>query len=65
MFTGRYPFRYGMGGSRAIYYGSKLGLDDSEQLLSEELKKGNYKTYLIGKWHLGFGDWEQTPTRFV
>ncbi|XP_063674089.1 arylsulfatase I-like isoform X2 [Bolinopsis microptera] len=63
LFTGRYPFRYGMGGSRAIYYGSKHGLDISEYLLPQALKTADYKTYLIGKWHLGFAGWDMTPTR--
>ncbi|KAL5256728.1 hypothetical protein ACHWQZ_G011854 [Mnemiopsis leidyi] len=63
MFTGRYPFRYGMSGSRAIYYGSRYGLDLSEYLLPQALKEAKYKTYLLGKWHLGFADWLMTPTR--
>ncbi len=49
--TGCYPNRVGIAG--ALSPNSKNGLDPSEETLAEILKKQNYKTAAIGKWHLG------------
>ena len=35
LLTGRYPFRYGMSGNRAAYYGTKNGLSLAETLLPQ------------------------------
>ena len=48
-FTGRYPYRYGMGGARAIYYGSKNGLNTSETLLPQVGFKMNQTSLLLDK----------------
>lgn len=52
-----------MQGARPILYGSEDGLPEDEKLISEMLKEGGYKTYLVGKWHLGFAKWAMTPVR--
>ena len=55
LLTGAYPQRAGlyMGinpNRRAHWF---LGLDPSEITLAEQFKKQAYKTFMIGKWHLG------------
>ncbi|HET6558244.1 MAG TPA: sulfatase [Prolixibacteraceae bacterium] len=49
--TGCYPNRVGITG--ALFPNSKIGLNPEEELIPEVLKKQNYKTAAIGKWHLG------------
>ena len=49
--TGCYPNRVGISG--ALFPDSKIGLNPSEETIAEMLKKRNYKTAAIGKWHLG------------
>jgi len=50
--TGCYPNRVGISG--ALMPDSKIGLNPSEETIAEVLKKHNYKTAAIGKWHLGY-----------
>jgi len=49
--TGCYPNRLGISG--ALMPDSKIGLNPEEETMAEVLKKQNYKTAAIGKWHLG------------
>ncbi|MDP3431575.1 MAG: sulfatase-like hydrolase/transferase, partial [Bacteroidota bacterium] len=49
--TGCYPNRVGISG--ALMPDAKIGLNPSEETIAEVLKKKNYKTAAIGKWHLG------------
>lgn len=57
LLTGRLPVRSGMSGSKksgnVIYPRSTGGLPPSEITIAEALKGKNYKTGIIGKWHLG------------
>jgi len=55
LMTGRLPVRSGMTSnkSRVLFPNSVYGLPQSEITLAEQLKKANYKTACIGKWHLG------------
>jgi len=57
LLTGEYPFRANRW--NAIF--SKIGLivDPAKTTIADLLKRKNYATACIGKWHLGFG--EQTP----
>ncbi len=50
--TGCYPNRVGISG--ALMPDAKIGLNPSEETIAEVLKKRNYKTCAIGKWHLGY-----------
>lgn len=49
--TGCYPNRVGV--AYALGPDSKIGLNPSEETIAEVLKKQNYKTAAIGKWHVG------------
>lgn len=51
LLTGNYPNRMGMYGAFAPNAG--VGLDSSEVTIAEMLKSKNYRTHMIGKWHLG------------
>jgi len=50
--TGCYPNRVGISG--ALMPDATIGLNPSEETIAEVLKKSNYKTGAIGKWHLGY-----------
>eukprot|EP01084_Bolivina_argentea_P097365 175024_1 len=53
LLTGRYPMRYGLQSS-VVENGYPFGLSIFETIISNDLKQQGYKTYMIGKWHLGF-----------
>ncbi len=55
--TGRYPLRYGMYREE---YGGEIPLD--EYLIAEELQSAGYRTYMVGKWHVGYSSVSRTPT---
>lgn len=51
LLTGCYPNRVGISG--ALSPRADIGLNPEEETIAEILKKRNYKTAAIGKWHLG------------
>lgn len=51
LLTGCYPNRVGIHG--ALFPGSQTGLNTREETIATVLKKQNYATGMIGKWHLG------------
>lgn len=55
LLTGRLPIRSGMTSNkqRVLFPDSRHGLPSEEITLAEQLKKANYTTACIGKWHLG------------
>ncbi len=60
LLTGRYPVRTGV--FRVIGPDDKLGLPASEFTLAEALKTRGYRTWAVGKWHLGHDDPAFFPT---
>jgi arylsulfatase B len=61
LLTGRYPIHNG------LYNGvisplMPYGLDTSFTTLPEELRRANYTTHIVGKWHLGFCNKKFWPT---
>ena len=55
LLTGRYPIRNGMTSKKraVLFPDSNKGLPNSEITIAEVLKQKNYRTAMIGKWHLG------------
>src|ERR1700704_580496 len=55
LLTGRLPVRSGIYGNKnsVFYPNSASGLPHSEITIAQALKKKNYQTALVGKWHLG------------
>ena len=51
LLTGCYPNRVGISG--ALGPNSEIGLNPEEETIAEVLKKKDYKTAAVGKWHLG------------
>lgn len=62
LMTGRYPFHTGRQ-HESLPPQMPTGLSINYRLLPERLKEVGYKTHAVGKWHLGFCDWNYTPTR--
>ena len=56
LLTGRYPVRYGLWESY-----SAVELPLSEVTLGQEMQSAGYRTYMVGKWHLGFSTSDHTP----
>lgn len=54
LLTGRYPAREGLWGP--IFLREKLRVDTTRMTLGSLMKKADYTTAVIGKWHLGFGN---------
>lgn len=56
--TGKYPVNVGL--TSALLYNNPYGLSN-HTTLPEVFQKNNYKTSLIGKWHLGYAKEEYLP----
>jgi arylsulfatase A-like enzyme len=55
LMTGRYPMRHGLQ-TLVIFPSHKYGLPTDERTLPQALKEVGYRTYMVGKWHLGHAD---------
>ncbi len=54
LLTGKYPQSTGITGVITAKDHRNVGLGTGEILISEILKKNDYKTGMVGKWHLGY-----------
>ena len=61
-FTGRYPARLTIGLHEPLADDSLVGLSPKTPSVAMLLKKNGYETFLVGKWHLGYGP-EHTPNK--
>lgn len=57
LLTGRYPARKNLWGP--IFLKKELQVDTTRMTLGSLMKKADYATAVVGKWHLGFGN--QSP----
>ncbi|GIY80810.1 arylsulfatase B [Caerostris extrusa] len=62
LMSGNYPIHTGLQHSE-IKSGEPTGLPLDIMIMPEHLKNKGYKTYMIGKWHLGYSNKEYTPTK--
>jgi len=61
LLTGEYPMRFGLQ-HQVIFQAQPVGVPLDRVLLPQRMKQLGYKTRLVGKWHLGFYQWQYTPT---
>ncbi|XP_019866149.2 arylsulfatase B-like [Aethina tumida] len=59
LLTGKYPMRLGMQGE-PLMAAEKRALPDGK-LMPQYFKDLGYSTHLVGKWHLGYSRWNETP----
>jgi len=59
LMTGRYSMNTGL--TIAMLPGSVAGLPRGMPTLPSLLKQAGYRTHMVGKWHLGYSQWRQTP----
>jgi len=61
--TGRYSFRTGMQHFTTLTPASTPGLPrkDGTKTVAEIFQAGGYATHMVGKWHVGYSKWSQTP----
>lgn len=58
--SGRYPNRAGLHGF--IGHNAAEAVSSKYTFLSETLSQGGYASHMVGKWHLGYWDWQYVPT---
>ena len=59
LMTGRYAHNTGL--PFAMFPGSVAGLPAEIPTMPELLREAGYSAHMVGKWHLGFSQWSQTP----
>ncbi len=62
LMTGRYPMRHGLQ-TLVIFPSHKYGLPTEERTLPQALRDVGYRTYMVGKWHLGHADRKFWPNQ--
>ncbi|XP_078610513.1 arylsulfatase B-like isoform X2 [Branchiostoma floridae x Branchiostoma japonicum] len=59
--TGYFP--YHVGSQHTVFFPQQAqGIPSKFPFLPEKLKQLGYATHMVGKWHLGFCNWNYTPT---
>lgn len=61
MMTGRYAFRMGLQHFETLFPGTTGGIPDGVPTIGDTFKSAGYSTHYVGKWHLGYSKWTQTP----
>ncbi|XP_031554872.1 arylsulfatase B-like [Actinia tenebrosa] len=61
LLSGLYPIHLGLQHG-IVHNGCPYGLPLNLTLLPQKLQQSGYSTHMLGKWHLGFYNWESTPT---
>uniref|UniRef100_A0AC35U1U8 Sulfatase domain-containing protein n=1 Tax=Rhabditophanes sp. KR3021 TaxID=114890 RepID=A0AC35U1U8_9BILA len=59
--TGRYPFKVGTQ-EGVLLHMEPAGISPEFRFLPEHLKRLNYRSYIVGKWHLGYCNKMYLPT---
>ena len=60
LMTGRYAMRHGLQ-TLVIFPSHTFGLPTDERTLPQALEEAGYRTYMVGKWHLGHADRKYWP----
>lgn len=60
LLTGRYAYNVGL--TFVIIPASPSGIPSNIETLPEILEREGYRSYILGKWHLGHGQVKSTPT---
>ncbi|KAJ9456098.1 Arylsulfatase [Diplonema papillatum] len=61
MLSGLYPFRNGMQHIEAASPATTAALPLENVTVAELLSEKGYSTHMIGKWHVGYASWKNTP----
>eukprot|EP00756_Hemistasia_phaeocysticola_P036757 Hpha_TRINITY_DN16658_c3_g3::TRINITY_DN16658_c3_g3_i1::g.183461::m.183461/K12375/ARSI_J; arylsulfatase I/J len=59
--TGRYPFHTGMQHTDTLVPGTTAHIPQDTPTIAELLRDKGYETHAVGKWHLGYSTFAQTP----
>ena len=59
LLTGMYAHNAGL--PFAMFPGSVAGLPEGMKTMPQLLREAGYSAHMLGKWHLGYSQWSQTP----
>ncbi len=62
LMQGRFAWKTGLQQYNTIMPGSRASMRFDQATLAELLRTKGYATHAIGKWHLGYAKWRNTPT---